>query len=73
MRLNGEAVLACRAGETGVLDNCKVVSASKPEFGLAARVMANRKRITAIGSPSTGETINVQVPFVVGAPAAVEP
>lgn len=73
MRLNGEAILKCEAAEAGVLKGCGVASATQIEFGLAARMLAYRKRITAAGSPSPGETIFVRVPFIIGAPVAVEP
>jgi hypothetical protein len=71
MRVNGEAILNCRLGRAGHLYACKIVSASEPEFGLAARVMADRQRVTAPGSPSPRATITVRVPFVIGAPAAI--
>jgi len=56
------------------LEKCKPV-AETPKgfyFGVAARVMADRKRISVIGAPA-GETILVRVPFVLGASATVEP
>ncbi len=68
--LNGEGVLKCQAGEAGLLLHCAPV-AETPNgtgFSIAARIMAERKRVKAVGSPPVGETILVRVPFVIGAP-----
>ena len=72
---SGEATLECKAGGSGVLERCKVMSEAPTgfHFGDAARIMADRKRIHAAGSPPSGETILVRVPFVLGAPVDVEP
>ena len=74
-RRNGEATLSCRVAPGGELEKCKPV-AERPanlNFAVAARVMADRKRIFVTGDPPVGETIFVGVPFVIGAPATVEP
>ncbi len=71
---SGEATLRCRVGPSGTLERCTVLS-DKPKdygFGIAARIMADRKRIVAVGSPNEGETILVRVPFSLGAPVAFE-
>jgi hypothetical protein len=72
-RKSGEAMLECRAGQSGALERCKVISETPSgfNFGVAARFMADRKRIAAEGPPP-GDTIRVHVPFILGAPAIVE-
>lgn len=69
----GEATLSCQVTSSGTLEKCKVVAETPTNyhFGIAARVMADRKRISVSGTP-VGETIFVRVPFVLGAPATVE-
>jgi hypothetical protein len=71
---NGDAILLCGAAEDGVLKHCKPVAERPAEYGFgpAGRVMADRERITISGAPP-GEAIYVHVPFVIGAPVAVEP
>ncbi len=61
----GGAVLQCRAGVDGVLEACEVLG-ERPEgvnFGVAARIMADRKVIRAVGAPRPGDTILVRVIF----------
>lgn len=74
-RRSGEATLSCRVAAGGELEKCKPVAESpvKSNFAIAARIMADRKRIFVTGAPLVGETILVRVPFVLGAPATVEP
>lgn len=74
-RTRGEAFLQCLVGAGGTLKRCKVMS-EKPKslgFGDASRIMADRGRIKAGGSPAEGETIVVHVPFEPVAPVAAEP
>lgn len=73
-RRNGKAVLRCVAGPAGRLDRCEVVSESPPRlhFGAAARVLAERGRITVADAPA-GAVVFVGVPFTIGAPAEVQP
>jgi TonB family protein len=74
-RAGGEAVLECRVEQDGALANCRVVSESpaRLDFGAAATVMAQRKRLRAAGSPPPGLTIRVRVPFTPGAPVSIAP
>ncbi|WP_158913972.1 energy transducer TonB [Caulobacter sp. S45] len=74
-RKNGEAILSCRIAPGGELDKCKPVAESPANlnFAVAARVMADRKRIFVTGDPPIGEGVLVRVPFVIGAPATTEP
>jgi hypothetical protein len=69
-RKNGEATLECRTASSGTLERCKVISETPLgfDFGVAARVMADRKRIVAAASLPPGQTIRVRVPFALGAP-----
>lgn len=71
-RMSGDAVLECQAGASGALTKCKVVSEtpSRYNFGVAARVMAQRIAAPAV---QPGETIRVHVPFALGAPATIAP
>jgi len=74
-RTSGQAILRCRVAAAGELQNCKPVSETPADsqFAIASRIMADRKRITVAGTVAAGETILVRVPFVLGAPAEVEP
>lgn len=74
-RVSGLGLLRCRVGAGGELQGCKPVAETpkNSNFAIAARIMADRKRIFVAGDTAPGETINVRVPFVLGAPAAVEP
>jgi hypothetical protein len=74
-RTNGQAILRCRVAAAGELQNCKPVSEAPADsqFAIAARIMADRKRITVAGVAAAGETILVRVPFVLSAPAEMEP
>jgi hypothetical protein len=59
----------------GELEACKPIAElpTNSNFAIAARIMADRKRIYVDGSPPVGETVLVRVPFILGAPTAVEP
>ena len=72
---NGEAILDCLATTSGVLKRCRIVSETPAgyAFGVAARIMADRRRITAPLPASEGLTVRVRVPFVRGAPVTVAP
>ena len=71
---SGEATMSCRVAAGGALEACRPVAEGplRFNFGVAARVMADRKRIVVDGA-SVGETVLVRVPFVLGAPASAEP
>ena len=73
-RMSGEATLNCRVAAGGALRKCKPVTEipKNSNFAVAARIMADRKRIFVTGAPP-GETILVRVPFVFGAKATVGP
>jgi len=73
-RKNGEAVIECRTGRSGELKRCKVIAETpaRYDFGAAAVVMAERKRIFAAGDHAPGELVRVRVPFRLGVPAAVQ-
>jgi len=70
---NGEGQLRCTAGVDGDLQGCVEVyeRPSGSGFSIAARLLADRKRIRAVGAPAAGESIIVRVPFVLRAPATV--
>jgi hypothetical protein len=70
---SGEGRLRCTAGVDGDLQGCVEVyeRPSGSDFSVAARILADRKRLRAVGAPAVGESIVVRVPFVLGAPAAV--
>jgi len=70
---SGEGRLSCTAGVDGDLQGCVEVNErpSGSGFSIAARILADRKRIRAAGAPAAGESIIVRVPFVLGAPATV--
>ena len=70
---SGEGRLRCTAGMDGDLQGCVEVDEqpSGSDFSAAARILADRKRIRAAGTPQAGESIIVRVPFKLGAPAAV--
>jgi hypothetical protein len=74
-RQNWVAVLTCSLGEAGALKRCKPVREEPKgfDFGVAARVMADRRHITVSEALKQDEPIYVVVPFVIGAPAVVEP
>lgn len=74
-RTSGSAIIRCRLLEGGELEACKPISQlpTNSNFAIAARIMADRKRIYLDGNLPVGETVFVRVPFVLGAPAAVEP
>lgn len=74
-RKSGEAILSCQVAAGGELEKCRPVAENPANFNfaIAARVMADRKHIFITGAPPAGETILVRVPFVLGAPASVEP
>ncbi|WP_293677658.1 energy transducer TonB [uncultured Phenylobacterium sp.] len=73
-RASGHALLRCEVGGEGDLSKCKLVGETPRDsnFAPAARIMAERKRIFVTGA-TAGETILVQVPFVLGAQAMMEP
>lgn len=71
---NGEALLQCEIGAGGALKDCKVLS-ERPEranFGVAARIMSERRRIRAHVPDAVGACRVVRVPFVRGAPVEIE-
>jgi hypothetical protein len=72
---SGEAILQCQAEASGRLQHCAPVAETRGGWGfaIAARIMADRKRIMAAGSPTAGETILVRVPFSLGAPVTTKP
>jgi hypothetical protein len=74
-RTSGEATLSCQVAGGGELENCKRVAETPvdSDFSVAARIMADRKRIFVADAVPEGATILVRVPFVLGAPASVEP
>jgi len=74
-RQEGEVVLDCFVAATGLLTKCKIRSETpaKYDFGVAARVMADRGRVLAPESATVGAPIAVRVPFVLGAPVEVAP
>jgi hypothetical protein len=74
-RVNGQAILSCRVAAGGDLEGCKPVAEMPVDssFGVAARVMADRKRIFVENAPPPGQTILVRVSFVIGSPAQGEP
>jgi len=70
---NGEGQLRCKAGLDGDLQQCAPF-AERPAgsgFAEAALILADRKRVSAMGAPPAGESIIVRVPFAIGAPAIV--
>lgn len=71
----GEAVLDCQVASGARLIKCKVRSETpaKYDFGVAARVMADRGRVLAPEEASIGAPISVRVPFALGAPVQVAP
>jgi hypothetical protein len=72
---SGSAIIRCRLVDGGELQSCKSV-AERPrgsDFGPAAQVMANRKRIYVEGNPPAADAVLVRVQFVFGAPVSVEP
>ncbi|MBU1378078.1 MAG: energy transducer TonB [Alphaproteobacteria bacterium] len=73
-RASGYGLIKCQVADDGDLTKCKLVNETpwNSNFAPAARIMAERKRIFVTGA-TTGATILVQVPFVLGGPAAVEP
>lgn len=70
---NGEARLRCVAGANGDLLQCAILAETPQDsgFGLAARILADRKRVRATAAPTVGEPITVRVPFVRGAPVTM--
>lgn len=74
-RSSGSAIIRCRLAEGGELEACKPIAElpTNSNFAIAARIMADRKRIYVDGRPPVGQTVLVRVPFVLGAPAAVDP
>lgn len=73
-RVSGDGLIKCQVADEGRLTKCKLVDETpwNSNFAPAARILAERKRIFVTGA-ATGETILVRVPFVLGAPAEVEP
>lgn len=73
-RASGHGLIRCQVTDKGDLAKCKPVDEkpSNSNFAPAARIMAERKRIFVTGA-APGETILVQVPFVLGGPAVIEP
>lgn len=73
-RVSGYGLIKCEVVDEGDLTKCKLVNETplNSNFAPAARIMAARKRIFVTGA-TTGEMILVQVPFVLGGPAMVEP
>jgi len=72
--LRGDAVLECKSTRSGELNDCKIVSANPlKEFGLAAKVMAARRRLSVAGGPVDGQVVQVHVPFDPGTTAQVAP
>jgi len=73
-RASGYGLIQCQVADDGDLTKCKLINETpwNSNFAPAARIMAERKRIFVTGA-TPGETILVQVPFVLGAPATVEP
>lgn len=73
-RASGYGLISCRVAADGELERCKLVGETpwNSNFAPAARRLAERKRIFVKGA-TPGETILVRVPFVLGAPATVEP
>jgi hypothetical protein len=73
MHQNGEGQLRCKAGLDGELQQCAPFAEGPAGSGFAdaARMLADRKRVRAIGAPPAGEPIIVRVPFAIGAPAIV--
>jgi hypothetical protein len=71
----GEAILECHTGAAGGLDHCKIISEAPTgfDFGVAARVMADRRRIIVENGPPEGEAIRVRVPFTPDVRAKVAP
>lgn len=74
-RSSGSAIISCRLLAGGELEACKPIAQTptSSNFAIAARIMADRKRIYVDGSPPVGETVLVRVPFVLGAPVALAP
>ena len=72
---SGGAVLECVAKAEGVLERCRVVSETPTgfNFGLAAKVLADRRRIFVTGAPPGGEAIGVHVRFDPKMPVTVSP
>jgi hypothetical protein len=70
---SGEGQLRCIAGVDGDLQQCALFAEEPAEsgFATAARILADRKRVRAAGSPPVGESTIVRVPFVLGAPVKV--
>ena len=63
--------LQCKAHLSGVLTDCKAIS-EMPDgynFGVAAEVMARRKRVIVAGVTQEGAVIQVHVPFELMKPA----
>lgn len=64
-KLSGEAVLECRVGKAGSLKACKPLG-ERPggwSFGAAAKVMAERGRISVADTPPEGSPVWIHVPF----------
>ncbi len=74
-RQSGEAMLKCVSDASGGLSRCKIITETPAgfNFGAAASVLAQRKRISAAGSPPPGKVIRVRVPFVLGSPVTIAP
>ena len=70
----GEAVLECRVTAAGALERCRILSdPPRHDFGVAAKVMAARRRIFVDGAPSIGQVIRVHLPFTTTTLAKVAP
>lgn len=72
---SGSAIIRCRLMAGGELEACKPIAETpmNSNFAIAARIMADRKRIYVDGSPPPTDAVLVRVPFVLGAPVTVEP
>lgn len=72
---SGSAIIRCRLVAGGELKACKPIAESpaNSDFGAAAQVMAERKRIYVDGNPPAADAVLVRVPFLFGAPAMVGP
>lgn len=71
----GGAILECHVQATGFLTDCKVVSEAPKgfDFGVAASVLAKRKRIRIEGATADAAPVRVHVPFDWAVPAVVAP
>src|SRR4051812_4030087 len=63
-RSSGSAIIRCRLVAGGELEACEPIAElpTKSNFAIAARVMADRKRIYIDGNPPPAEAVLVRVP-----------